>query len=37
MKTLFDPEATTHFAKAVTITGGWMFAWTGLLLLLALM
>ncbi len=37
MKYRFDHEIALELTKAMTIAGGWMFGWTGLLLLLALM
>lgn len=37
MKSLIKHDSSLEFAKAMTIAGGWMFVWTSLLLLLALM
>lgn len=36
MKTLFENETALEFAKAMSITGGWIVGWTGVLLLLVL-
>ncbi len=30
-------EPTREFTKALTIAGGWLFGWAGVLLILALM
>jgi hypothetical protein len=36
MKTLFDNESSAEVTKAMSITGGWLLGWTGILLLLVL-
>lgn len=36
MKAIFDDESALDVTRAMSITGGWIAGWTGLLLLMVL-